>query len=243
MSLETTEALVASSNVYTWEPPNRVIAARYGLDPADILRFDTNTSPAVLSYLPEALEGPFDPPLHEFLPHDAKSQSAVAKELGITPNLIKRRVVQLHEMNPMLGHRGCRLSLSYPEILEMQVTAIVEALINCKKKRIDAQPEIMIPLTGTQRELGDLRPVVDAGERYMSIVSQLDDARGLGVAAREALEQQLEQTRARFDAGLTSALDAVEASKEIRRYVNDYRTTVDWPAGPGFSSRRIASAR
>ena len=66
MSLETTEALVAGSNVYTWEPPNRVIAARYGLDEADILRFDTNTSPAVLSYLPEALEGPWDPPLHEY---------------------------------------------------------------------------------------------------------------------------------------------------------------------------------
>jgi histidinol-phosphate aminotransferase len=66
MSLETTQALVAGSNVYTWEPPNRVIAARYGLDPTDILRFDTNTSPAVLSYLPEALEGPWDPPLHEY---------------------------------------------------------------------------------------------------------------------------------------------------------------------------------
>ena len=66
MSLQTTEALVASSNVYTWEPPNRVIAARYGLAEADILRFDTNTSPAVLSYLPEALAGPFDPPLHEY---------------------------------------------------------------------------------------------------------------------------------------------------------------------------------
>ncbi len=66
MSLETTEALVASSNVYTWEPPNRVIAARYGLDEADILRFDTNTSPAVLSYLPDALQGPWDPPLSEY---------------------------------------------------------------------------------------------------------------------------------------------------------------------------------
>ncbi len=66
MSLQTTTALVAGSNVYTWEPPNRVIAARYGLAEADILRFDTNTSPAVLSYLPEALAGPFDPPLHEY---------------------------------------------------------------------------------------------------------------------------------------------------------------------------------
>jgi histidinol-phosphate aminotransferase len=89
MSLETTEALVASSNVYTWEPPNRVIAARYGLDPADILRFDTNTSPAVLSYLPEALEGPFDPPLHEYPDSTyAELAEAAADYVGARPDEI-----------------------------------------------------------------------------------------------------------------------------------------------------------
>ncbi|MEX1295033.1 MAG: histidinol-phosphate transaminase [Candidatus Limnocylindrales bacterium] len=86
MSLETTEALVASSNVYTWEPPNRVIAARYGLDPADILRFDTNTSPAVLSYLPDALEGPWDPPLHEYPDSTyAELAEAAAAYVGAEP--------------------------------------------------------------------------------------------------------------------------------------------------------------
>jgi histidinol-phosphate aminotransferase len=86
MSLETTEALVASSNVYTWEPPNRVIAARYGLRAADILRFDTNTSPAVLSYLPEALEGPFDPPLHEYPDSTyAELAEAAAAYVGAAP--------------------------------------------------------------------------------------------------------------------------------------------------------------
>ena len=75
-----------------------------------------------------------DPPLHEFLPHDSASQSELAKILGLKPAQVKNRVRQLHEMNPMLGHRGCRLSVTYPEILEMQVTAIVEAAINCKKK-------------------------------------------------------------------------------------------------------------
>jgi pyruvate,orthophosphate dikinase len=98
-----------------------------------------------------------DPPLHEFLPHDDKSQGELAKRLGVKPVKVKTRVTQLHEMNPMLGHRGCRLSVTYPEILVMQVTAIVEAAINCKQKKVDAQPEIMIPLIGTAKELAILR--------------------------------------------------------------------------------------
>jgi pyruvate,orthophosphate dikinase len=98
-----------------------------------------------------------DPPLHEFLPHDEKSQKEMAQRLGVPPAKVKQRVSQLHEMNPMLGHRGCRLAVTYPEILEMQVTAIVEATINCRQKKIDAQPEIMIPLVGTAKELASLR--------------------------------------------------------------------------------------
>ena len=89
MSHETTEALVAASNVYTREPPNRVIAARYGLRPEDILRFDTNTSPAVLSYLPEALEGPWDPPLHEYPDSTyAELAEAAADYVGARPEEI-----------------------------------------------------------------------------------------------------------------------------------------------------------
>jgi pyruvate,orthophosphate dikinase len=97
-----------------------------------------------------------DPPLHEFLPHEAKSQAETAKELGISAAEVKQRVDQLHEMNPMLGHRGCRLAVTYPEILEMQVTAITEAAIACKQKDVDAQAEIMIPLVGTAKELASL---------------------------------------------------------------------------------------
>ncbi|MEM8681068.1 MAG: putative PEP-binding protein, partial [Planctomycetota bacterium] len=100
-----------------------------------------------------------DPPLHEFLPNDTKSQKEVARQLGVSPATIASRVQQLHEANPMLGHRGCRLSITYPEILEMQVTAIVEAVINCKKKKIKAMPEIMIPLVGSASELKMLREV------------------------------------------------------------------------------------
>jgi pyruvate,orthophosphate dikinase len=98
-----------------------------------------------------------DPPLHEFLPHDEHSQQELAQRLGIDADDVRKRVDQLHEMNPMLGHRGCRLAVTYPEILEMQVTAIVEAAIECKKKKIDARPEIMIPLVGTAAELAMLR--------------------------------------------------------------------------------------
>jgi pyruvate, orthophosphate dikinase len=98
-----------------------------------------------------------DPPLHEFVPHDEKGQAELAKEVGVSPAEIKARVDGLHEFNPMLGHRGCRLSVTYPEILEMQVRAIVEAAIDCKTKGVDARPEIMIPLVGTEAELKLLR--------------------------------------------------------------------------------------
>ncbi len=102
-----------------------------------------------------------DPPLHEFLPHDPVGQKKVADALGIPVAKIRRRVEQLHEFNPMLGHRGCRLAVTYPEILIMQVTAIVEAKIICKRKRIDAKPEIMIPLISTYEELAMLRKLTE----------------------------------------------------------------------------------
>lgn len=103
-----------------------------------------------------------DPPLHEFLPHNHADQRDIAHALGVKLAHVKRRVEQLHEFNPMLGHRGCRLAVTYPEILVMQVTAIVEATIECKRKRIDARPEIMIPLVGTKQELEQLRELTSA---------------------------------------------------------------------------------
>jgi pyruvate, orthophosphate dikinase len=93
-----------------------------------------------------------DPPLHEFLPHEEENQEEMAKEMGITREEVKAAVDALHEFNPMLGHRGCRLGNTYPEISEMQTRAIIEAAMNLKKKGITAIPEIMIPLTGTQPE-------------------------------------------------------------------------------------------
>jgi len=109
-----------------------------------------------------------DPPLHEFLPQDAKSQKEMAERLGISVQQVKKKVQQLHEMNPMLGHRGCRLAITYPEIAEMQTRAIIEAAINCKKRRIKVLPEIMVPLVGLKQELAVLKKViVETAEKVM----------------------------------------------------------------------------
>jgi len=97
-----------------------------------------------------------DPPLHEFVPHERAKQQELAKELHLDVEKVARRVEQLHEANPMLGHRGCRLCITYPEILEMQVRAIIEAAIECQKGGVKVLPEIMIPLVLDRKELSIL---------------------------------------------------------------------------------------
>ncbi|MCF6182233.1 pyruvate, phosphate dikinase [Lutibacter sp.] len=93
-----------------------------------------------------------DPPLHEFVPHEEENQKEMAKEMGISVEAIKQKVSDLHEFNPMLGHRGCRLGITYPEITEMQARAIIEATLELKAEGIKTFPEIMIPLVGTVKE-------------------------------------------------------------------------------------------
>ena len=93
-----------------------------------------------------------DPPLHEFVPHQLATQRELAEEMGVSVDVIKAKVDSLEEFNPMLGHRGCRLGNTYPEITEMQTRAIIEAALNLKAKGIDARPEIMVPLIGTVKE-------------------------------------------------------------------------------------------
>ena len=93
-----------------------------------------------------------DPPLHEFTPNDEASQIEMAERLGIDVNIVKEKVESLHEFNPMLGHRGCRLGNTYPEITEMQARAIIEAACDLKAKGLNPQPEIMVPLIGTMQE-------------------------------------------------------------------------------------------
>lgn len=94
-----------------------------------------------------------DPPLHEFVPHEEKNQKAIADQLGLSASEVKAKVESLFEFNPMLGHRGCRLGNTYPEITEMQARAIIEAALNLKSKGTEVLPEIMIPLIGTLEEL------------------------------------------------------------------------------------------
>jgi len=119
-----------------------------------------------------------DPPLHEFLPNEPSVQKEIARQLNVSAAKIRRRVTMLEELNPMLGHRGCRLAVTYPEILEMQVTAIVDAVIACRKKRIDARPEIMIPLVGTDEELRILRQraeqTIESVRKEMKFTGKLD---------------------------------------------------------------------
>jgi pyruvate,orthophosphate dikinase len=107
-----------------------------------------------------------DPPLHEFVPHDKARQADIASKIGLSQEAVARRVEQLHESNPMLGHRGCRLCITFPEILEMQVRAIIEAAIDCQKRGVKVLPEIMHPLVLDRKELKILevatRKVADA---------------------------------------------------------------------------------
>src|SRR6202011_2844107 len=107
----------------------------------------------------KALEGKpatirlLDPPLHEFLPQDHAAQSALADKIGVSVDDIARRVHELHEQNPMLGHRGCRLGISFPEVTEMQARAIFEAAAEAQKSGTKVHPEVMIPLVGFEKEL------------------------------------------------------------------------------------------
>ncbi|HEY0704211.1 MAG TPA: pyruvate, phosphate dikinase [Candidatus Acidoferrales bacterium] len=107
-----------------------------------------------------------DPPLHEFIPHEREKQAVLAEKIGIPVEEVAQRVAQLYESNPMLGHRGCRLSITYPEILDMQVGAIIEAAVDSKKRGIKVAPEIMHPLVMDKKELQILavrtRSVADA---------------------------------------------------------------------------------
>ncbi|MCE2885669.1 MAG: pyruvate, phosphate dikinase [Planctomycetaceae bacterium] len=123
-----------------------------------------------------------DPPLHEFVPHEEKQQAELAREMGLSLEQVKRRVSQLHEANPMLGHRGCRLAITYPEILRMQIRAIVEAAIECRAKKVDARPEIMHPLVGTKKELALLRKWTE------ETIQQVCAEKGVKVGGKNGLD-------------------------------------------------------
>ncbi len=109
-----------------------------------------------------------DPPLHEFLPHGGEESKLLARQLGLTRQALAHIVESLRETNPMLGHRGCRLGITYPEITEMQARAIFEAAIRAKRRGVDVEPEIMIPLVATRKEFDHQRAIVeDVGRQVL----------------------------------------------------------------------------
>jgi pyruvate,orthophosphate dikinase len=108
-----------------------------------------------------------DPPLHEFLPHGGEESKLLARQLGLTRTALSQIVESLREANPMLGHRGCRLGITYPEITEMQARAIFEAAARAKRRGVDVQPEIMIPLVSTKQEFDHQRAIVQDVERQV----------------------------------------------------------------------------
>src|SRR5690625_1926534 len=103
-----------------------------------------------------------DPPLHEFLPHDEKGKQEMASDLGVSVEEVQAKVDTLAEFNPMLGHRGCRLGITFPEITEMQTRAIIEAAVELKQEGVSVLPEVVVPLIGTVEEFADQKRVIDA---------------------------------------------------------------------------------
>ncbi len=181
-----------------------------------------------------------DPPLHEFVPHDEKGQTELAKELKVSTEEIKARVDSLHEFNPMLGHRGCRLSVTYPEILEMQVTAIVEAAIECTNKKIHAIPEIMIPLVGTEAELkllrGKTEHTIEAVKKAQSFTGKLDILIGTMIEVpRAALTADAVANQADFFSFGTNDLTQMTfgfSRDDINSFLPDYLNQEILPIDP-----------
>ncbi|MGH9758407.1 MAG: putative PEP-binding protein, partial [Candidatus Acidiferrales bacterium] len=182
-----------------------------------------------------------DPPLHEFIPHDAAKQEELARKIGVTREAIERRVEQLHESNPMLGLRGCRLCIVYPEILEMQVRAIIEAAIDCQKRKIKVLPEIMIPLVMEKRELKILEEATRrvADEIISEAKVKLEYLVGTMIELPRAalMASEIAEVAEFFSFGTndltqtTMGLSRDDAGRFLPEYVNEQKTAI-FPADP-----------
>lgn len=133
-----------------------------------------------------------DPPLHEFLPHETREVQALAESLKMSADKLQEVIDSLHEFNPMMGHRGCRLAISYPEIAEMQTRAVIQAAIACKREGMDVKPEIMIPLVGDVKELKFVKDIV--------IRTAEDETEKLGVDVDYTIGTMIEVPRAALTA-------------------------------------------
>ncbi|MGB2986694.1 MAG: putative PEP-binding protein [Phycisphaerae bacterium] len=179
-----------------------------------------------------------DPPLHEFLPHkdNREAQKALANELNISIENVAKRVEQLSEANPMLGHRGCRLCITYPEILEMQVRAIIEAAVNCTERGVKVRPEIMIPLSMSAKELTILvervRAVADAilKERKSKVKylvgTMIETPRAALAAGRMAKVAEFFSFGTNDLTQLTMALSRDDADRFLPEYVDPAKTGI-----------------
>ena len=171
-----------------------------------------------------------DPPLHEFLPQDSASQSEMARRLKVKPAVVKKKVEQLHEFNPMLGHRGCRLAVTYPAICRMQARAIIEAALNVKKKGMVVLPEIMVPLAGAVAELklvkdeivSEIKKVFKerkAKIKYM-IGTMIEVPRAALTAEEIATEAEFFSFGTNDLTQMTMGFSRDDAGKFLREYVN-----------------------
>jgi pyruvate,orthophosphate dikinase len=135
-----------------------------------------------------------DPPLHEFMPNTEEGIKEVAEQLGVSTEKVEEKVKSLHEMNPMLGFRGCRLAIVYPEIAEMQTRAIFEAAVNVAKKGVNVKPEVMIPVVSSAKEMEIMRGVVEATAK------QVLDEKGDGLDIQLKIGTMIELPRAALTA-------------------------------------------
>ncbi|MGH9685368.1 MAG: pyruvate, phosphate dikinase [Candidatus Acidiferrales bacterium] len=182
-----------------------------------------------------------DPPLHEFVPHDPAKQEELAKKLGVKREAIVRRVEQLKEANPMLGLRGCRLCIMFPEILEMQVGAIIEAAIDCQKRGIKVLPEIMHPLVMEKKELKILDEATRrvAGEIISQAKVKLEYLVGTMIELPRAalLADQIAEIAEFFSFGTndltqtTMGLSRDDAGRFLPEYVDERKTGI-FPSDP-----------
>ena len=177
-----------------------------------------------------------DPPLHEFVPHDEQGQRKLAETIGLSYEKVKHRVEQLHESNPMLGHRGCRLCITYPEILEMQVRAIMEAAVKCKKEGIKVEPEIMHPLVLDLKEYQFLEALTrkvatevqkEAGVKIPYLVGTM-----IEVPRAALLADEIAQAAEFFSFGtndltqMTMALSRDDAGRFLPDYVDQKKAAI-----------------
>ncbi|ULG72305.1 pyruvate, phosphate dikinase [Macrococcus brunensis] len=174
-----------------------------------------------------------DPPLHEFVPREREEVAAVAGQLGLSVEKLERRILELQEVNPMLGHRGCRLAITYPELYEMQVEAMMTSVQTLKDEGINCQPEIMIPLVSTMKEFTNLKAVIERKISELNITvdykigTMIETPRACLIAGDLAQECDFFSFGTNDLTQLTYGFSRDDAGKFINDYMNDDILAID----------------